>query len=82
MPGATLTETERRENSGSLLAPVLFEFRGGIQFDGIDADDFEFGTAGGTVDDLSHFQILVQGHVGPAFDALGHGRPDVGRGGT
>jgi hypothetical protein len=24
----------------------------------------------------------VQGHVGPAFDALGHGRPDVGRGGT
>jgi len=56
----------------SLLAPVLFEFGGRIEFDGIRRDDLEFGTTGRTVDDLSSFQVVVQGDLRPAFDAFCH----------
>jgi len=54
------------------LAPVFLELGRGVELDGVDADHFEFGAAGGTVDDLSDFEVLVQGDFGPTLDAFWH----------
>jgi len=43
----------------TLLAPVLFEFRGRIEFCWVDGDDFELGTTGAAVEDLSNFDVVV-----------------------
>jgi len=42
-----------------LLSPVFFQLWGWFEDWRVDGDDFQFGTAGATVDDLSYFQIVV-----------------------
>ncbi len=56
----------------NLLPPVLFELRRSVEDWRVYVDDFQFDTAGGTIDYLSRFQIVVQGHVGPALNAFYH----------
>ena len=50
-----------------LFAPVFFEFRGWFENRWVDSDYFEFGTTGATVDDLSDFDIVVQGDLSPTL---------------
>ena len=54
----------------TLLAPVLFEFRGRVEFRRVDGDDFQLGTTGATVDDLSDFEVVVQVDAGTAFRTI------------
>ena len=61
-----------------LLAPVLFEFGGGFQFDRAGFDDLQFRTASRAVDDFSDFDVVVQRHVGTAFGASCHSDQYVG----
>jgi hypothetical protein len=70
---ATVTYgAERRATANTSLTPVLFELGRAVELDGVGADDFQFGTAGGTVNDLSDFEVVVQGHVCPTLDAFCH----------
>ena len=50
-----------------LFAPVFFELGGWFEHRWVDRDYFEFGTTGATVDDLSDFDIVVQGDLSPTL---------------
>ncbi len=58
--------------SARSLTPVLFELGGSLEDWRLGVDDFQFGATGRTVNDLSDFQIVVQGYLGPTLDAFGH----------
>lgn len=60
------------EKQAALLAPVFFQFRGGFERRRVDGDDFQFRATGSTVDDLSDFDVVVQGYFRPTLRAVTH----------
>jgi Rad3-related DNA helicase len=61
---------EAREFYDDLLG--WLDDRVATYLDGVDREHFQLRATGRTVDYLSDFQVVVQGHVGPALDAFCH----------